>query len=442
MTNLKDILRGETQRALQCLSSQNLDAATEAISELQSVIGGTQLLCQLERCLHADRPLSLLNDNLFLIYSGQTSLPEQIITGYESVASYLGGLEPLVLVDASSPKTLPACVAEIDGIRLIQLPNANVHEQTLIHEIAHAFLLSGHRVLDEGFAELMAQSAVGKASDSLLARLRKQANDAPSTNRLLSKSWKGDPDFRWREGMTNAIYARCALIVNGVIERHGVQEFQSLCAHVRSAEIEDLRPLSAFSEVSVADDVEPAVSNGPWHELYERVHRAFLAGDQSNAQELLREVRQFRQGPTVNERADAMFLMSLLLSDDYVDEEQASADLDQLLRSFIQRFPDTAMSYALCICREGVRSRMSTDFVAAAESYNRGKQIAEVGLSKYPDSPDILSAAIKFELSTPMEYGRDLRACTNMLVQAAAVVPYPDLAQQFRHRASELTPLS
>ncbi|MDE0064412.1 MAG: hypothetical protein OXP09_18220 [Gammaproteobacteria bacterium] len=438
MTNLKNILRGETQRALQHLSRRDLDGAREALNELQAVISGTQLLGQLERCLDTDQPISRLNKNLFLIYSGQTSLPEQINNAYESIASYLRGVEPLVLVDAANPRNVPACIAEIDGIRLIQMPKENIHEQTLIHEIAHAFLLSGHRVLDEGFAELMAQSAVGTASDAVLARLRKQADGGPSTDRLLAKSWKGDPDFHWREGTANAIFARCALIVNGIIERRGIQDFQNLCAHVRSTEIEDLRPLSAFSDVTVTGHDEPGASNGSLHKLYQRVHRAFLAGDQSNAQELLREVRQNRQVSEVNEQVDAMLLMTMLLSDDFVHEQQASTDLDQLLSSFIQRFPDAAISYALCICREGMRSRMSTDFVAAAESYNRGKQIAEVGLSKHPDSPDILSAAIKFELASPMEYGRNLRACANMLFQAAAVLPYPDLAQQFRHRAREI----
>lgn len=439
MTNLKDILRDVTQRALQSLSEHDHNAALQALGELQGVIGGTQLLDQMERCLRANSLVSQLNNNLFLIHSGESDLAQQVVAAYESIASYLGGVEPLVLVDASGPTKVPACIAEVDGIRLVHLPAENVHKHTVVHEIAHAFLLTGHRVLDEGFAEFMANSSNETASDALFVRLQKQADGAPSTDRLLSKSWKGDPDFRWREGTSNSIYARCALIVKGVIDRQGIQEFLNLCVRVRSANIEDLRSLSAFSEVANTDDDQTAASNDSINELYERVHRAFLAGDQSDAQKLSREVGQCQRSSQFDEQFEAMLLMTMLLSDDHIHDEQASTDLDQFLHSFIQRFPDAAISYALCICREGVKSRMATDFVAASESYHRGKQIVAEGLGKYPDNPDILSAAIKFELSSPMEYGRNLRACANMLVRAAAVLPYPDLAKQFRHRAHEVS---
>jgi len=234
------------------------------------------------------------------------------------------------------------------------------------------------------------------------------------------------------------MYAASALVVGSLLEQLGSIGFLTLARKVQAERIEDLRPL--VKDLAIPNMVGNcnALGLGDQVGLAEGLHRDFLVGNASGANDTLIAVRRAQQKAGSPTKLERQYLMALTLAAGGADAAALRHELDIALDSYVRRYPDEPLSFALCICREGIRCRFASDFVEVGESYRRGREISKAAMRRFPLDPDVLSAVAKFELSSPSEYGGNPNACANLLVQAAAAMPDSVISAEFRKAAVRL----
>lgn len=316
-------------------------------------------------------------------------------------------------------------IAEFPGVSIVLLGRDEMADiETMAHELVHARLRSGHRMLDEGLAEwLGAEARFGV--DGALADLRRRAHAGPSAETLAARRWTHQPVFEGLDCPLRSPHAVAALAVAAFAQRYGLTALIALVRKVDTDAIEDIREL-LLGEVSANAPTTPEPARD---EDLAAMRLKFRLGDASEAEPALARYRRLHLDQPDDPRIEDAYLMALLLAANHPDATELRSELDVALERYVKAREDTSLAYALCVAREGLRIRYATDFIAMNESFERGRRIIEAALDEYESDIDVLVTAAKFEFYTPAEYGGNPKRGRNFLIRAAGAADQEVLRQ-------------
>ena len=348
---------------------------------------------------------------------------ETLLAAHSFVEERLPVAGGLVIVKAADGGA--RSIAEFPGVSIVLLGHDDLADvETMAHELVHARLRSGHRMLDEGLAEwLGAEARFGL--DDALADLRRRAHGGPALATLAARRWTNQPVFEGLDCPPRSAQAVAALAVAAYAKRRGLPALIAFAQKVEAEAIEDIREL-------LLGDV-PASAGGPFERPSEQdiaaMRLKFRLGDGSEAEPTLARYRRLHLEQPDDPTLEDAYLMALLLAANHPDATELRIELDLALESYVRGREDNSLAYALCVAREGLRIRYATDFIAMNESFERGRRIIEAALDEYESDIDVLVTAAKFEFYTPAEYGGNPNRGRNFLIRAAGVTDQDILRQ-------------
>ncbi|MFN3565048.1 MAG: hypothetical protein ACK4V1_03560 [Burkholderiaceae bacterium] len=209
---------------------------------------------------------------------------------------------------------------------------------------------------------------------------------------------------------------------------------------VRDDSREDVRPLieDIAGPLEESPDAEQHDVARPDPSVLAAVRRAFSLGCMDRVADYLRPLSAAAAADPDDEQTVAAYLMLLLLASSDGDAEAVRNCLNRELDLFVRRHGDTPLGYALSLAREGMAIRCVSDFLAINRHFGRGRAIEEAALRRFPNDFDVLVAAAKFELHTPVEYGGSKAVAVDLLLRAATAAPWREVAVELERRARSL----
>lgn len=420
-----DILRLITdglERTLDALAAGERDAAAQAFAAVRPALAGRALEDVFDGLLAADGEVRRIAPRF---YAGPGFADTAVAAAAHGfVADALPGPAPLVLLQQAVGGARQ--LSELDGISVVQLsPEEAGDRETMVHELTHAHVRSGHRMLDEGLAEWMGALAV-HGPERARSELARRAEGGPDAAVLAARRWTDQPCFEGLDAPRGAPHAVAALRIADLLDARGTDGLMQLLAEVKQDRTEDVRALigEAASPAGAAEALSPEDSAA--------IRRQFRTGETAGADDRLPALRRMHMERPDDQAAEEAYLVTLLLAANHPDAEALRAEFDRALETYVARRDDTAMAYALCVSREGLNIRYAPDFIAMNESFERGRAIIEAALDDWERDVDVLATAAKFEFHTPLEYGGSPTRARTYLQRAAAVTHDPALLAHFR----------
>jgi len=358
------------------------------------------------------------------LYVGGSSVDRQaLLTAHSFVAERLPVASGLVIVATADGGA--RSISEFPGMSIVLLGHDDLADsETMAHELVHARLRSGHRMLDEGIAEWLGTEARFGA-DGAMAELGRRAQGGPAPATLAARRWTDQPVFEGLDAPPRSAHAVAALTVAAYARRHGLSALISLAQKVEADAIEDIRELLIIDVPQCAKmPCDPAID----HDIA-TMRLKFRLGDQSEAEPALARYRRLHLDKPDDPALEDAYLMALILAANHPDATELRGELDVALERYVAGREDTSLAYALCVAREGLRIRYATDFIVMNESFERGRRIIEAALDEYESDIDVLVTAAKFEFYTPAEYGGNPKRARNFLLRAAGVADQDVLRQ-------------
>ncbi len=413
-------------------------AALAACEGVRPLARGRRLLTALERIAAGAMPVIRAGDGLFVAGDVKKDVADHVARTMDTLVAYVGTRRSLVLLRIEGEEPHAQVVQELDGIALVLMcPKEVADQQVLAHELAHTFGLADHRVLDEGWAEWLV-ACTFEVGGFCEERFRERARGAPAAGSLLADRWRAQPcfesHFHFPEG---AVRAASALIVADLVARLGPTGVIRLMLKIRDDGAEDVRPLIAAvgGLRDMSWDALESLAERPDAIAIVEVRRAFTLGlGDAVADRLPRFAAAVAAQPDHRELTTA-YLMLLLLAGSDPAAAQVRLTLDRELSRFVRQHGEAPIGYALCLSREGMAIRLAPNFLELNDHFNRGRTIKAAALQQFPTDFDVLVAAAKFEMNTPIEFGGDPAVAGNLVARAAALAPWPDVASQLRRFA-------
>jgi len=160
----QDAVLQSTREFLVALGNEEYRRASRLIEDLSGVLRGRLLLKRFENAVATGAGVAALGEDLFLLGSDTKHFLPMFAQALADLKAVFPECAALIVVDVSQQATVPSCLKELAGIALVSVSRADCTDRTtVVHEMAHALLLTGHRVLDEGLAEFIAcQSELGE----------------------------------------------------------------------------------------------------------------------------------------------------------------------------------------------------------------------------------------------------------------------------------------
>ncbi|MFC7332373.1 hypothetical protein [Rhodocista pekingensis] len=428
----------ETVQAFLKAANNDASEARKLLSGLAPVLRGRVLFDTLADVVSGDRHLHSLAANLHVIGPLSERGNEILVDTLSRIAKFLDRKSPFIIVNIGQDGKPARIIQEVAGISLIEFSPQDLSDPgTVAHELAHAFALSDHRALDEGFATYVEYLVATGSHDAACAELSRSAAEAPSLDSLLAHRWRDRPCF---EGMPGS-HALAGLLAGRLLERMGTSAFLQMISSVREAKVEDARPLIANSLgiplhelsgllASVATTGRHGTKIRPSPLQFHRIRTSFLLGQTDGLAAEMGPWREYVLANPDDDDAAVHAVMLALLARTVPDqaEEAARFPLEAVLDGLRRRLPHDPVIFALCLAWEGAKAQTSTSYLALRDCFARARAIAEAALDQFPRSCDVLVAVAKLELQTPVEYGGSRGRAANLLTRAAAVAPWPDVA--------------
>jgi hypothetical protein len=410
-SRLAGLVAATVEGLLAAAAAGDHQAAGAALADAAPLLRGTRLLAALSAVARGETAITRAADGLYVAGADAAVAARAL----DVVAAELG-IRPLVLVRAGAVASARA-TRDIDGIGIIDLPAADAGDlETLVHEMVHVARLCGHRMVDEGLAEWLAVRATSASDADARARLAPRAAAAPPLALLAAQRWEHEPAFESLAAPPGAAHARAALAIADVLAEHGLAGIDRLLAAAETTH--DLRPLLACAADPAPDAWRAGAAPVPSaRELMLR----FRVGDTEGIDSTLTGwAEAAAAAPDDRDTVEAHLRLLLLSADRQADDRWDDA-MDSGIAAYLDRFGDTAFGYALCLCREALRIRRATDFIAMNDAFQRARQLAEEAMDRHGDDLDVVTAVAKFELRTPADYGGSLVRGRNLLVRARAL---------------------
>lgn len=414
-----ELVRRGLEEAIEALSTGRRDAACAAFAQVRPVLAGRAVCSVLDRLLASEEPVHKAGDHLYC--AGAECDLDLLRRAHAIVQEALPGETPLVLIHIDELSGGARHVGELAGLSVISLPPAAADLETFVHELVHAFIASGHRMLDEGLAEWLAVLAASSGPQEARAKLAARAAAGPAIETLSARRWADQPCFEGLAVPLGSAHAVAALTVADYAERHGMPALLTLMRRVDAEQIEDIRTLIG------APSAGPVLS--PLHpDERMRLRRQFRIGDVSGAADRLPDARSRHLANPDDADLEEDYLILLLLTSDAPDAVALRAEFDTALQRYINQQGDTPMAFALCVSREGLNIRYAPDFIALNDSVQRGRALVEAALDMFENDLDVVATAAKFELFTPLEYGGSIARARAYLQRARMLADDPVLA--------------
>lgn len=427
------------ERLLQESVTADPEASTRSYAAVRPLLRGRRLGAALARIVAGNAPVANAGERLFITGAFDEADAACCEATLGAHAQWLNVARPLVLVDVTQDGTPAHTLQEFDGVSLIAIDRGQIKVQRVVaHEFAHCLAMADHRVLDEGWAEWL----VACVFDGGLTEedLHKQASAAPPLSALLARRWRGQPCFESFGPQAEAVRARSTLWVDELAARLGIPGLIALMRRIREDDREDVRPLieEIVGRLDSAAQPLPHRFTAPGPAAIESVRRAFALGQCEKAITLLPRFEEAATARPDSFELAAAYLMLLSLAGSEPHATAARQRLGQELDVFARRYADTPTAFALCIAREGIAIRFAPDFLGLHTHFGRGRALKEAALQRFPHDFDVLIAAAKFELLTPLEFGGRPRAACDLLRRAAAAAPWPEVAGLLARRAQQI----
>lgn len=396
-----------------------------ALDDLRGLFGETHLLAALERAATDGLAVQRFAPDAYAI--GEDCPLAAAATAHAFVARALPVTPPLVLMLFGNEARVARQHAEVRGVAVIEAA-AQASTADLVHELAHAFLRCGHRMLDEGLAEWMAALFEYGTPQAARSELEPRAQPVPDATTLSARRWTNEPCFESLGAPAGAPHARAALTVADWLDVHGFDALPALFARVAAEQIEDVRALLAL-ETKPAAGVDGASLT--------LLRRAFATGRLADAVGSLEDARLAALSAPDALDAQEAYLKQLLMAAERPDAESLRDELGDALDTYLQRDDESPLAFVLSISREAIRVRFAPDFISLNDSFQRCRALADAALEFHEDDVDVLTTVAKFEMRTPAEYGGNPRRARNLLLKAATLADDAGFAADLRRAASE-----
>lgn len=215
---------------VESLRDGRMDLARNALAHLPSVRGSELAHEAVSAAVHAD--MSVLSVTGSMIVTCEVERLPAVQTmlqfAFDRLGSFVDAAEGMVLIVVADGRLgIPFTQLVQNGLTVVGVPPDRLCKTVLTHELAHAVLASGNRLLDEGFADL-----VSEPSDAPRA-----PPHGPPLGDLLTEDWTNDLQFgkAWRnEQQRRGLRQRARDLVEALLERNGPTELRALFGYVRS----------------------------------------------------------------------------------------------------------------------------------------------------------------------------------------------------------------
>lgn len=436
--NLAAALVTQVIHVLNLVAAGEPKAAVLACELVRPLLRGRRVLATLERLAAGALPLLRVGDSIFIAGDVEDAIAAHVEHTMDTLVHRVQSKPPLVLLQIEGDEPHAHAVQEVDGIVLVAMSRREIADRrVLAHELAHTFVMADHRVLDEGWAEWLA-AACFEDGGFPAERFRERAQGAPGAKRLLSDRWRAEPCFESLSHLpAGTVHAACALVVAELDARLGTAGLMQLMSTIRDDRADNVLPLIevACGPLEAVWGKSPVSDGRPGPEAIAEIRRAFTLGLTDGAGERLPEFSAALAAQPDNRELSAAFVMLLLLTGSDPAAAQVRLTLDGELARFVGQHGESPIGYALCLAREGMAIRLAPNFLELNDHFNRGRAIKAAALQQFPADLDVLVAAAKFEMNTPIEFGGDPAAARNLMLRAATLAPWPDVALQLRSAA-------
>lgn len=429
-TGILELIADGLIETLDALTCEDRAGAQDAFARVRPALAGRDLEGAFDELLASDQPVRRIHGRFYA--SGGLVDATAPSDAWAFVADAFPGDPPLVLLRERMGGARH--LSELADVSVVELSRAEACDrETMVHELVHARVRSGHRMLDEGLAELMGAIAA-YGPDKARAKLARRAQGGPELAVLAARRWTDQPCFEGLDAPRGSPHAVAALSVAHLIDTRGMDEVLEIMAQVGRDRTEDVRDLVIVpgERTVVSCEEVDSLSLPPSAGDMADIRRRFRAGDTEGASESLPVIRRLHLERPDDAAVEEAYILTLLLAANEPDAAALRKEFDHALERYVAQRDDTPLAYALCVSREGLNIRYASDFIMMNESFERGRAIIDASLDEFERDIDVLATAAKFELHTPLEYGGNPARARTYLQRAAAVTDDPELLRVFR----------
>jgi hypothetical protein len=430
------MIRAGLTDALDALARDDVDGASAAFGRVQPVLHASSIGLALDDLITERAVVTRLGHGLYA--TGEGGNRAVLLDAYAHVKNAFAAIDPLLLVRYDALHHIARSEQSLPGISVIGLTPDIADRATLVHELVHGFVTSGHRMIDEGLAEWLAILAVSADRQTARAILSERATGGPAVQQLAARRWTEEPCFESLNAPVGSAHAVAALAIGDFLDRRGMASLLDVMAQLRAEPIQDVRAILGLDAMVVTAGIEGAVEGKDSFDR-EALRRRFRKGEVEGAEEVFRLAKHAHLANPDDGQCEVDYLLALLLAADGPAADAWRTELDSALDRFLAAHDETPLAYALCVAREGLAIRYAPNFIALSDSFQRGRAIIAAALDVFPDDIDVVATAAKFELYTPLEYGGNPALARSYIQRAAALTDDRQLEDYLRYALTQLS---